>query len=218
MEEVCASGAHADLRMAAQPDQLVLVVLAAAAPARRTGDRLGFNRGDHSVIIALKHPTAPAVRWSLDPVLRSRVDDGVMRTSELARRTGVNSETLRYYERRGLLELPPRTRAGYRDYPAQAVSGIRFIKRAQELGFTLEEVDELLHLNWGGPDSCELARTVATARRADLEARIADLQRMSASLSRLIATCELPRPDRSCALLDAISAPMPEDAGGGRRG
>ena len=130
-----------------------------------------------------------------------------MRTSELARRTGVNTETLRYYERRGLLEVPPRAPGGYRDFPPEAVWGIRFIKRAQELGFSLEEVDELLHLSEGGPESCEVARTVATARRADLEARIADLQRMSESLSELIATCELPRSDRSCALLEAISSP-----------
>jgi DNA-binding transcriptional MerR regulator len=127
-----------------------------------------------------------------------------MRTSELARRTGVNTETLRYYERRGLLQEPPRTPGGYRDFPSEAVAGIRLINRAQELGFSLEE--ELLHLNDGGPESCDVARTAATARRADLQARIADLQRMRDSLSELIATCELPRIDRSCALLEAISS------------
>ena len=137
-----------------------------------------------------------------------------MRTSELARRTGVNTETLRYYERRGLLQEPPRTPGGYRDFPPEAVSGIRFIKRAQELGFSLEEVDELLHLGDGGPESCEVARTVATARRADLEARIADLQRMRDSLTELITTCELPRADRTCALLDAISGPTSRTATG----
>jgi DNA-binding transcriptional MerR regulator len=74
-----------------------------------------------------------------------------MRTSELAGRAGVNSETLRYYERRGLLTEPPRTSGGYRDYPDAAVELLRFIKRAQELGFTLDEVEELLHLGGGGP-------------------------------------------------------------------
>ena len=141
-----------------------------------------------------------------------------MRTSELARRTGVNIETLRYYERRGLLDEPPRTPGGYRDYPPRAVSGIRFIKRAQELGFRLEEIDELLHLSDGGPDSCEVARSLAASRRADLEARIADLQRMSASLSGLIDTCELPRADRSCALLDAIASAESGVALGADRG
>jgi len=127
-----------------------------------------------------------------------------MRSSELAGQVGVNTETLRYYERRGLLQEPPRTSGGYRNYPAVAVELLRFIKRAQELGFTLDEVEELLHLEAGGPDSCDAARALAAARKADLEARIADLQRMRDSLGELIATCERDRADRSCALLEAI--------------
>lgn len=81
-----------------------------------------------------------------------------------------------------------------------------FIKRAQELGFALDEVDELLHLDAGGPDSCDAARGLAEQRRADLDRRIADLQRMRDSLTALVDTCELPRADRSCALLDALAA------------
>jgi MerR family mercuric resistance operon transcriptional regulator len=140
----------------------------------------------------------------LDSVVGSGVDDGVMRTSELAGKAGVNAETLRYYERRGLLSQPPRTPGGYRDYPPTTVELLRFIKRAQELGFTLDEVEELLHLDSGGPESCEAARTLAEHRRADLQARIRDLQRMHDSLADLVATCGLPRADRSCALLEAI--------------
>jgi MerR family transcriptional regulator, mercuric resistance operon regulatory protein len=127
-----------------------------------------------------------------------------MRTSELAAKVGVNAETLRYYERRGLLTRPPRTPGGYRDYPAGTVELLRFIKRAQELGFTLDEVEELVHLNAGGPDSCDAARALAEYRRADLERRIRDLQRMHDSLADLVATCDLPRADRSCTLLEAI--------------
>ncbi|TDO44718.1 Hg(II)-responsive transcriptional regulator [Kribbella sp. VKM Ac-2527] len=127
-----------------------------------------------------------------------------MRTSELAGQVGVNAETLRYYERRGLLNEPPRTSGGYRDYPPTAVDLLRFIKRAQELGFTLDEVEELLHLDSGGPDSCDVARGLAEHRQADLERRIRDLQRMHDSLADLVATCDRPRADRSCALLEAI--------------
>jgi Hg(II)-responsive transcriptional regulator len=130
-----------------------------------------------------------------------------MRTSELAGRAGVNSETLRYYERRGLLDTPPRTTGGYRDYPEAAVDLLRFVKRAQELGFTLDEIVELLHLDAGGPDSCEAVRALAEARKADLETRIADLQRMRDSLAELLATCDQPRADRSCPLLPAIAVP-----------
>ncbi|GAB3947515.1 Zn(2+)-responsive transcriptional regulator [Kribbella albertanoniae] len=127
-----------------------------------------------------------------------------MRTSELAGQAGVNTETLRYYERRGLLTEPPRTSGGYRDYPSAAVELLRLIKRAQELGFTLDEVDELLHLDTGGPDSCDAARSLAEHRRADLADRIRDLQRMHDSLAELVVTCDLPRADRRCALLDAL--------------
>jgi Hg(II)-responsive transcriptional regulator len=130
-----------------------------------------------------------------------------MRIGEVAGQVGVNPQTLRYYERRGLLDEPPRAPGGYRDYPPTAVELLRFVKRAQQLGFTLDEVEELLHLDQGGPDSCDAARAVALARKADLEARIADLQRMRDSLADLLTTCDLPRGERSCPLLAAIDDP-----------
>ena len=120
-----------------------------------------------------------------------------------------NKENWRYYERRGLLDEPPRTSGGFRDYPDAAVDLLRFIKRAQELGFTLDEVEVLLHLDAGGPDSCEAARALAEARKVDLETRIADLQRMRDSLADLIATCDRPRADRNCPLLAAIATLPP---------
>lgn len=129
---------------------------------------------------------------------------GRMRTSEVATRAGVNVQTLRYYERRGLLDPPPRSPAGYRDYPPTTVPVLRFVKRTQELGFTLSEVDELLHLDAGGPDSCQAARALAEARMADLERRIRDLHQMRDSLAELVATCNRPRTDRHCPLLEAL--------------
>lgn len=121
----------------------------------------------------------------------------------------MNAQTLRYYERRGILPDPPRSAAGYRDYPTSAVRVLRFVKRAQELGFTLAEVEELLGLAEGGPKSCKVARTVAEAHIAELERKIADLQRMRASLAGLVATCERPPADRSCPLLAAIDSEVP---------
>jgi MerR family mercuric resistance operon transcriptional regulator len=141
-----------------------------------------------------------------------------MRTTELAARAGVNPQTLRYYERRGLLAAPPRSAAGYRAYPAEAVRVVRFVKRAQELGFSLDEVEELLQLAGGGPRSCDAARALAEARVADLEAKIDDLVRMRDSLRRLVGTCARPRPDRDCPLLEAISTDTdPVAAGPGRQ-
>jgi Hg(II)-responsive transcriptional regulator len=129
-----------------------------------------------------------------------------MQTHEVAEQAGVNTQTLRYYERRGLLAEPPRSPAGYRDYPTSAIDVLRFVKRAQELGFSLAEVEELLALADGGPDGCEAARALAESHMAELDRRIADLRRMRASLGALVATCERPRVDRSCPLLDAIES------------
>lgn len=132
-----------------------------------------------------------------------------MRTREVAERAGVNTQTLRYYERRGLLAEPPRSPAGYRDYPDAAVRVLRFVKRAQELGFTLVEVEELLGLAEGRPEACESVRTLAQAHVIDLERKIADLRRMRASLDALVATCQRPRTDRFCPLLAAIESDVP---------
>lgn len=131
---------------------------------------------------------------------------GAMRTSEVAGRAGVNAQTLRYYERRGLLAEPPRSSSGYRDYSAAAVRVLRFVKRAQELGFTLAEIEELLHLADGGPEACDRARVLAQTHAKGLDRKIADLTRMRASLGELIATCERPRADRFCPLLAALDS------------
>lgn len=127
-----------------------------------------------------------------------------MRTSEIAGQAGVNVETLRYYERRGLLPEPPRRESGYRIYGQEAVRIVRFVKRAQELGFSLEEVESLLELADGGPESCDAARQLAERRVSELDRRIANLRSMRDSLDRLIATCALPRAERECPLLQSI--------------
>jgi DNA-binding transcriptional MerR regulator len=86
------------------------------------------------------------------------------------------------------------------------VRRVRFIKRAQELGFTLAEVETLLDLAGGGPDSCDKARGLATEKIADLRRRIADLQALQAGLARLVATCELPRGQRECPILHELDS------------
>lgn len=128
-----------------------------------------------------------------------------MRTKELAERAGVHVETLRYYERRGLLEIPERSPAGYRDYPAGAVRVVRFVKRSQEVGFTLDDVAELLDLADGGPESCEAAQATAGLRMTDLDRRIADLTAMRGALADLVKTCENPRDLRACPLVEALN-------------
>jgi MerR family transcriptional regulator, mercuric resistance operon regulatory protein len=127
-----------------------------------------------------------------------------VKTSEVARQADVNSQTLRYYERRGLLPEPERSPAGYRTYTADAVRLVRFVKRAQSLGFTLDDVEELLHLAGGGPASCDEAKAMARNRITDLDQRITELAGMRDALSRLVDTCERPRRKRDCPLLVEI--------------
>ncbi len=127
-----------------------------------------------------------------------------MRSSEVASQAGVNVQTLRYYERRGILPEPQRSGSGYRSYDAQAVRTVRFIKGAQQVGFSLAEIDALLGLALGGPRSCDAARGLATEKIGVLEAKIARLSAMRDSLRRLIDTCDRSPDKRDCPILEAI--------------
>lgn len=104
----------------------------------------------------------------------------------LARTGGVHVETVRYYQRRGLLPLPPKPPGGIRLYPPDTLARLRFIKRAQELGFTLREITDLLRL---GDGDCRQTRALAEGKRADIAARIKDLRAMQRTLQQLIRAC-----------------------------
>lgn len=108
----------------------------------------------------------------------------------LARLGGVNLETVRYYERRGLLPKPPRTQAGYRQFPPDTAHRLRFIKRAQELGFSLDEVQELLALRVEPQQNCVDVRSRAKAKIADIEQKIKTLAAMKHILRGLVEQCE----------------------------
>ncbi|ARA93873.1 MAG: MerR family transcriptional regulator [Bacteroidetes bacterium] len=126
-----------------------------------------------------------------------------MTRSELARRAGVNPSTVRYYERVGVLPEPARTAAGYRVYTGEDVERLRFIQRAQALGFTLAEIADLLGLAVSGAD-CDAVRARAEVHRADVVAKIRDLERVRAALDDLIAACQDRRPTATCPILDAL--------------
>ncbi|HEX6489501.1 MAG TPA: MerR family transcriptional regulator [Candidatus Dormibacteraeota bacterium] len=128
-----------------------------------------------------------------------------MRTSQVAKKAGVNPQTLRFYERRGLLREPGREPSGYRDYSADSVHAVRFIKRAQELGFTLDEIESLLHLAAGGPENCDAVMVLAKEKLRVLDEKIASLRAMRDSVRRLVATCELPTDERDCPLIHALA-------------
>jgi DNA-binding transcriptional MerR regulator len=127
-----------------------------------------------------------------------------MKTAELAAEAGVNVQTLRYYERRGLLAEPQRLDSGWRRYGPDAVRVVRFVKHAQGLGFSLDEIEVLLDLAAGGPDGCDAAKSIASEKIAQLNAKIDSLVNMRDSLQRLVDTCARPRFERDCPLLHAI--------------
>jgi DNA-binding transcriptional MerR regulator len=129
---------------------------------------------------------------------------GGVRIGQVAEATAVTVEALRFYERRGLLPAPARTGSGYRDYPDEAVAVVRFIKQAQQLGFTLDDVDGMLRLAAGGPESCDAVHELAEARIDEIMTKIARLGAMRAALGQLVATCERPRQDRQCPLLTSV--------------
>lgn len=127
-----------------------------------------------------------------------------MTTGQVADRAGVNIQTVRYYERRGLLPAPPRRASGYRQYGSDHVSRIRFIKRAQELGFTLEEIDELLSLRADpDADSSEVLER-ALRKIEDIDRKMQDLSRMRATLEDLTHACAGHGSTDNCPILAAL--------------
>lgn len=112
-----------------------------------------------------------------------------MTIGTVADRAGVGVETIRYYQRRGLIAEPPKPISAFRQYPEETISRLRFIKRAQQLGFSLKEIRELLSLRLGGGASRQDVRTRAEAKLGELEAKIKTLQGMKKALMRLTASC-----------------------------
>ena len=115
--------------------------------------------------------------------------DETLTTGEVAAKAGVNIQTLRYYERRGLLAEPERRPSGYREYSPDAVRLIRFIKRAQELGFTLAEVEDLLRLRNDQQIACSEVKSAAEAKIHDIDEKIRRLRAMKRALGTLTQSC-----------------------------
>ena len=130
--------------------------------------------------------------------------DSAFTIGQVATRAEVHVETIRYYQRIGLIAEPLRPLGGIRRYDAKAVARLRFIKRSQELGFTLDEVRNLLTLEDG--QSCRETRLMAEKKLTIIEQRLADLARMRKTLKALIAACESGNRPRSCPIIATLSA------------
>lgn len=134
-----------------------------------------------------------------------------MKIGELASLAGVPVATIRYYERRGILAEPPRSDSGYRSYGSETAERLRFIKRAQELGFTLEEIKELLALRVEDPAACVDVEAKTREKIGDVGRKMRELKRLEGALRRLADACAARTATAECPVLGML---VYEDDGG----
>ena len=124
-----------------------------------------------------------------------------MKIGEVAKRSNIGIETIRYYEREGLLLEPERRPSGYRQYDESTVERLDYLRGAKELGFTLAEIRELLELSFAAHVGCDHVRQRAEAKVADIEGKIRSLQRMKRSLGKIVERCRAKNSTEDCPLV-----------------
>ncbi len=129
-----------------------------------------------------------------------------MKIGQLAKQAGVGVPTIRFYERRGLLPLPPRQVSGYRQYSPEIVRRVRFIRHAKELGFSLSEITELLSLQVDPQSLCGDVRMHAAEKLAAIEEKVCSLNRMRRVLEDLVKRCSGDGPTSECPIIEAMDA------------
>lgn len=132
-----------------------------------------------------------------------------MRIGELARHAGVHVDTVRYYEREGLLPPAPRRESGYRMYEREDLKRLRFVRRAKTLGFTLTEIRGLLQVSTRHDEDMAGMKAAAVEKLAAVDAKLAELGRMRAALAKLAAACPGQGSLVQCPILDALSGDEP---------
>jgi MerR family transcriptional regulator, copper efflux regulator len=124
---------------------------------------------------------------------------------QLARHTGVGIEAIRFYERRGLIPKPPRSVGGYRKFPADTIHRLHFIQRAKALGFSLDDIHQLLTLRIRRQGSCRAVQAKAQQQLDAISLKIRELRRMQRALRTLLASCDAKAPTSACPILDALA-------------
>jgi Hg(II)-responsive transcriptional regulator len=128
---------------------------------------------------------------------------------QVARRAGVSIDTIRFYERRGVLEVPPRRASGYRQYSEEVVRRLRFIQRAKRLGFSLKEITDLLTLRVDEQTECAQVKEATFAKLEQVEHKLVELERMRQALLQMAALCTGEGSASRCPLLDALDQQEP---------
>ncbi len=127
-----------------------------------------------------------------------------MKIGEVARKAGLGVETVRFYERQGLIEEPARKQSGYRKFDDTVIGRLRFIKRARDLGFSLPEIRDLLNLRVDSANSCEDVQLRIQVKLGELDEKIQDLKRMRAALVEVAASCQDRPSESACPFLEAL--------------
>jgi Zn(II)-responsive transcriptional regulator len=123
---------------------------------------------------------------------------------QVAKQSGVSVETVRYYEKEGLLEVPERKESGYRQFKGDAIARLSFIQQAKKLGFSLKEIGELLSIKSDANTVCNDVKQLSQEKLVNIENKIKMLQRMRKSLKKLIDVCPGQAPINDCPILDAL--------------
>ena len=126
---------------------------------------------------------------------------------ELSKQTGVKVVTIRYYEQTEVLPAPARTEGNYRTYSQEHVDRLRFIRRCRDLGFSIEQIRDLLRLSSENTESCSDVCTLAERHLATVEEKLADLQRLASELRRISSSCNGKSPMAECRIIGALSHP-----------
>ena len=126
-----------------------------------------------------------------------------MQIGEISRRSGCNIETIRYYERIGVIEPPPR-KGSYRDYGPSDLERLRFVRRARELGFSLEEVQALLDLAPRPDENCDQVQATAAQHLSNVRAKLVDLKKMESALTALVSRCDSSAAGR-CPVVESLA-------------
>jgi len=127
-----------------------------------------------------------------------------MTIGQVAKLASVGIETIRFYEREGLIDEPPRRESGYRHYPEDVVKRLLFIKRAKDLGFSLKEIADLLSLRVDPDSTCRDIKCRAEAKLADVDAKIKSLRLIKKALTQLAESCRGQGPTSECPILDSL--------------
>lgn len=129
---------------------------------------------------------------------------GALKIGYVAKASGIGIETIRFYERNGLIAEPPRRESGYRAYPHETITRLRFIKRAKELGFSLREIGELLSMRERSEAKCKDIKRQAELKLGDIDSRIRDLQKMKQAILSLKGRCSEAASLKECPILKSL--------------